>query len=526
MTERPRIKADTHHLDELIDRARRGRVRIPAFQRGMKWRAEDVQVLFDSLWRGFPIGTLLLWKRSAPAANLRYGPVEIAAPASEDAWWVIDGQQRLTSLLAGLSHPRPEQPPEKDDPFVVWFDPDRKGADGRPSSSPFFRPSRAQPPGDGAIPVAGLLEAARFQSWLFDRVSQTGRRDLIERGTELATRLRDYRVPTYEIETEDEDVAREIFLRMNRSGRRMELAEVFAAMAPASTSADARPERIAERLSSGFGEIDPNVVVRAAHHLEHDGGNATSHAGTTDHEPRMLRAEAGMRRSLAFLSDAGIRHARLLPQTPTVLVTLCRFFDRFPEPHPRSLTLLRRWLWRGLFSLTLDSDAKTFGGAVRAVGRDENGSVQALLRQVPRSVKPTVPATFDARDGASRLCMLVLARLDPSPPPGTEDAVVDWLTTYGEGAFTHWPAGSRSPAARFLTPGVSPAQWRDTLRGWADDGDDQALRSHLVEAGDLEDPDSLVEHRAGRLEEAMRVSALALTEPNHDDRGPLFGDVP
>lgn len=530
MSERPRIKADTQHLDELVDRARRGRVRIPTFQRAWKWRADDVHALFDSLWQGFPIGTLLLWKRPARAARLRYGQLEVDAPEG-DAWWVIDGQQRLTSLVAALSHPHPEHLPAKDDPFVVWFDPER--VTGEPSrSSPFFRPSAQQPVGSGAIPVAGLLDAAAFQAWLFDRVQRTGRRDLVERGTELATRLRNYRVPLYEIETDDAGVAREIFLRMNRTGRRMELAEVFAAMPPASTGEDARPERIVDRLAVGFGRIDPNVVARTAHHLDHDGGtgDVTRWSGQGidrgDREALMARVEVALNRAIEFVIDAGVPHARLLPQTPTALVTLARFFDRFPAPDPRNLRLLRRWLWRGLLSLTLGSDAKTLAAAVRAVGSDETASVQALLALVPRSTIAPVPATFDARDAGSRLCLLVMALQDPRPAPGTDEGTVaQWLSPDDDAfTFTHWPEASRSPAARFLCASTSPAKWRETLASWAAAADDEALRSHLVDRFDPgvdDQADVFVHKRATALASAMKAVHVARAEPDHDDRPAL-----
>jgi hypothetical protein len=522
MAQRPQIKADTAHIDELVDRAARGRVRIPGFQRGWKWRAEDVQALFDSIYQGFPIGTLLMWKRPGEAERLELGRLVIDAPATDDAWWVIDGQQRLTSLVAGLLHPAPDLADESD-PFVVWFDPDRG------TRSPFFRPSRHRPAGEGAIPVAGLLDAGRFQAWLFERIAATGRRDLLQRGTDLATRFRDYRVPLYLIETGDGDVAREIFLRMNRTGRRMELAEIFAAIAPVSTAEEARPERVAERVSVGFGEIDGNLVARAAHHLDRDdiGGVATSAGAAAEREALMRRAEQALGRAVAFVLEAHIGHERLLPQGRTVLITLARFFDRFPDPSARNRRLLRRWLWRGLCSLALESDAKTLSAAVRAVGTDEGASVQALLRQVPRDEVVDLPDTFDARDAASRLCLLVLSLQRPHAPPDTEEQeVVGWLRAYDDAVFTRCPDRARSPAARFLTPGVSPARWRDTLRAWAAAGDTGALASHLVSPEAAQallagEDDGFVAARAAALTRALADVHAAFAEPKHDDRPEL-----
>lgn len=76
---------------------------MPDFQRPLRWRADDVVKLFDSLHRGYPIGSLLFWKRPADAeANYRIGGALLPVPANPDAWWIVDGQQRVTALAAAL----------------------------------------------------------------------------------------------------------------------------------------------------------------------------------------------------------------------------------------------------------------------------------------------------------------------------------------------------------------------------------------------------------------------------------------
>jgi hypothetical protein len=60
-----------------------------------------VIALFDSIWRGFPIGNLLLWRRPAPAASVQVGPVSIDAPELDSALWVVDGS--LTDLRLPLA---------------------------------------------------------------------------------------------------------------------------------------------------------------------------------------------------------------------------------------------------------------------------------------------------------------------------------------------------------------------------------------------------------------------------------------
>lgn len=70
---------------------------IPAIQRDFVWLRPDVRDLFDSLYRGYPVGALLLWK-----TNLTV-PFKTAAVVQTDKsmhqpLYLLDGQQRLTSL--------------------------------------------------------------------------------------------------------------------------------------------------------------------------------------------------------------------------------------------------------------------------------------------------------------------------------------------------------------------------------------------------------------------------------------------
>ncbi len=46
---------------DLIDRVASGELRIPRFQRPYVWSPEDMIGLFDSIFNGYPIGSLLIW---------------------------------------------------------------------------------------------------------------------------------------------------------------------------------------------------------------------------------------------------------------------------------------------------------------------------------------------------------------------------------------------------------------------------------------------------------------------------------
>ncbi|MEU0242604.1 DUF262 domain-containing protein [Nocardiopsis sp. NPDC006198] len=80
-------------LSTLLDQIDSGTVLLPEFQRGYVWNQDQVRGLMLSLYRGHPVGSLLLWETSADDMAVRGGLV-----GSGTHLLLLDGQQRVTSL--------------------------------------------------------------------------------------------------------------------------------------------------------------------------------------------------------------------------------------------------------------------------------------------------------------------------------------------------------------------------------------------------------------------------------------------
>ena len=93
--------SDPITIRRLIDRITSGDIRIPAFQRDFVWEPEQVAFLLDSIYKGFPIGTVILWKTDTRLkTEKRLGLFELPEPQKDyPVNYVLDGQQRLTSLF-------------------------------------------------------------------------------------------------------------------------------------------------------------------------------------------------------------------------------------------------------------------------------------------------------------------------------------------------------------------------------------------------------------------------------------------
>jgi hypothetical protein len=79
-----------------------GRIKIPKFQRDFVWMKEQSAKLIDSIIKGFPIGTFIFWKTTEELRHFRnIGNINLPdTPSGEPVLYVLDGQQRITSLYA------------------------------------------------------------------------------------------------------------------------------------------------------------------------------------------------------------------------------------------------------------------------------------------------------------------------------------------------------------------------------------------------------------------------------------------
>lgn len=87
------------HLFNDIDT---GKMKIPKFQREFVWSKQQTAKLLDSILKGFPIGTFILWQTKDGLRSVKnIGNAKLPdTPKGDSAYYVLDGQQRMTSLYA------------------------------------------------------------------------------------------------------------------------------------------------------------------------------------------------------------------------------------------------------------------------------------------------------------------------------------------------------------------------------------------------------------------------------------------
>ncbi|GAB3595826.1 GmrSD restriction endonuclease domain-containing protein [Microbacterium tumbae] len=92
------FKTVSWQVEQLVSGVQQGSISLPDLQRPFVWPTTKVRDLFDSMYRGYPVGTLMFWDvAEQDATRAISGRAKLSA-----AHQIVDGQQRLTSLYAAM----------------------------------------------------------------------------------------------------------------------------------------------------------------------------------------------------------------------------------------------------------------------------------------------------------------------------------------------------------------------------------------------------------------------------------------
>lgn len=458
---RPQTSSSSMSVEEAVRAAWEGRVRIPNFQRQLRWTADDAIKLMDSIAKGYPIGNLLLWNRPAMEQQLTLGDLVLQAPETERAFWVVDGQQRLTVLANALSPNLPET-----SRFSLYFDLRTENF-----SKATSRPLSTQ------IPLGTLFDLRKVLEWFSNNP------DLIEYvqiANAMTQQIRQYSIPAYIVESENPAVLRDIFDRMNNYGKQLTRAEVFTALHSSDVDSSSRPSfsDIARDINSNlnYGYLDDNAImasILATRGPEVRREIRTEFEGESEEQINQAyqHGQAALHRAITFLQAVGVPHVTFLPYSYP-LVVLSRFFGLFPTPNERSLELLERWFWRTVaagpenFKGGTPNAARVLCGKIsrREDLRDngETSSLQGLLAAVPKTPNKISLKRFAPQDASTKLLLCAQWNAKPQDPssgiPYSLSALSESVGSYPTAKYALQKPSKKSGSdnsigAYFLLPG-------------------------------------------------------------------------
>jgi uncharacterized protein with ParB-like and HNH nuclease domain len=214
-------------FEQIIHRITDGTLKIPQFQRDFVWTRDKSAKLIDSILKGYPIGTFILWKTKEQLRAVKEigGQKLPPVPAGDYAEQVLDGQQRLTSLYAACKGLTIKRDGRQDDFRDIYIDLDADTLDDTETPIVEIAPQGelASSEADGrCVRLVDLLEGD-FK--LLAELSESRR----ERLQHYQKRIQTYHFSIILIQDAPLDVATEIFTRINVTGQALSVFEIMVA---------------------------------------------------------------------------------------------------------------------------------------------------------------------------------------------------------------------------------------------------------------------------------------------------------
>lgn len=201
-----KYSVNQHLTETLLTWVKSGEVAIPEIQRPFVWEATQVRDLLDSLYQGYPVGYIIVWKN--PDVRLKDGSL------SGGKKILIDGQQRVTALRAAILGEPVLNKEYKTGRIPIAFHPQEERFE---VANPAIRKDKAwipdiSPVMQGEITLLKLIRQYREANPGMDE-------DALERVISQLTGIAKKQVGVIELAADlDIETVTEIFIRINREG--------------------------------------------------------------------------------------------------------------------------------------------------------------------------------------------------------------------------------------------------------------------------------------------------------------------
>ena len=340
-----------YSIRNIITKIQNGEIRIPAFQRDYVWEYDNVAFLMDSIYKGFPIGSVLFW-RTREQLNTEKQLGNFTLPDPEKDYpidYVLDGQQRLTSLFTVFQS---ELVPTIQDDISIYFSLEENESIQK---SRFIALYKDDVDFTKHFPINAL----------FDSVAYRKATDIYDDNTKikidkLQEIFKEFTLPYDLLETNDKEHVAIVFERINRAGIPLNSFQLFTAWSW-SESFDLQDElsMLSSELEDfGFGNLVNQQELLLKCFTGIILGN-TAPKSVLDLDDTLIithyeRIKNGIKSSIDFLrKELNIHSLKMLPY-PAMLVALTAFFESDKANgelyDDRQRAELIRWFWRCCFS--------------------------------------------------------------------------------------------------------------------------------------------------------------------------------
>ncbi len=425
------------YLLAVLRRVQAGELRVPAFQRGYVWNEKQIRELLQSVYKGYPIGSLLFWNTSEVKLTVEGGdrfPFP-KAPVEAPVAFVLDGMQRLATLYNCFFPVDIAKFPV----FNVAFD--LKEQEFAQVGKEQLAPSQ--------IRLSSLFSPKDFLEAQRQLSKEEDADKLIDRAIALHTRFQEYIVPTVTIEGRTITEVVEIFERINNTGTKLSAVDFMRAVTW-SQDFDLTIEvgKLSRRLEKdGFNIPQQTLVKLVAVALKRE---PTLEAmlklrGTPTPELKgaVTAAEHALRGVMDFLRTTfRVLSYDYVPYEAQLLV-LCNLFLIQPNPSPATRSAAGRWFWATSFNETLQGKAESVvAGLLKSVDQLVGGDAKAFEPRLDLEPQDLINRRFRAKSSALSCALgtLFASRAARSVVTGEEIPTDYFMSKFSTDSY--WPVFS------------------------------------------------------------------------------------
>lgn len=216
----PSVKPDISFINDMVEKINTGKLRLPLFQRPFIWGKKDVISFLDSIYKGYPIGSVLLWngggKKIKYATIIGGKEINLIKENTENPLYIVDGQQRLTSLYCCLNDEF-----KSDLSWSYYFD---------LRNEIFVHSTDIKDDLSYYLDLKSLSKTTSFLREANRIMHATNDDKLVEKAEYLSDKIRNYKMATIVLEGGSLDEIVEIFSRLNFMGKSITQAQIVYAL--------------------------------------------------------------------------------------------------------------------------------------------------------------------------------------------------------------------------------------------------------------------------------------------------------
>jgi hypothetical protein len=405
-------------INELIAEIEKGSIRIPSFQRGFVWDGERVAKLMDSIYKGYPFGTILVWRTKTPLKSERLlGPFEL--PENDPEYpldYVLDGQQRITSIF-GVFQTKLEATPEIDNSiFNIYYDLESH-EDAQGSNFIYLEDQDVDP--KKHFPLKILFNPPEYRKFLRDMDES-----IATQVDTLYDRFTKARIPVQTFKTDDRATVAIVFERINRLGVKLDTLQLLSAWTWSEDfDLQEKFRELTEELSPfGFDEVgeDNDLLLRCCSAII---DNSTTPETIINLDGTIVRnsfsrIRNGILGAIDYLkTNLNVYSTQILP-FKNIIIPLSVFFATDKEqgvvPNANQHKALLKWIWRAFFSKRYSKSLDKLNQDILEIvklRKEEQNYLGDFEVKVDKSFFTT--NTFNTNYVNSKTFILLLADEDP-----------------------------------------------------------------------------------------------------------------